>query len=1308
MKLALADIRSDDEIEDFAEALLDSLGLPKEFEWNEEDHPRHEAGSPEGGRFAPKGEGGQHPQKGKPRAQAGSLGEQLSPAEKAERAKLVAQVENAAKEWVAEKRAGGGTFGRKELAELSRHLGETQGEAIDAMINKFSDPKNYHERPMVHLCIGDEQNPDIWLLGWRESSKEIEGTPIHDHGDSEAGIYVHRGSVTEHIYAIDKSQVGKGIGSEVDFRQVERGFDHKSTATINAPYIHDIYDAEGGSNLSVTIHSYYPPLRHMRFYEVKGDKLVQTGEWDDRAKKHALLHYDRTDWTRSPFGHCQRYHGDHDQEDHGNWADGQGGPKSDSSQTKGRLTEKSREAFVGEYPEGGYESEAVQAYYAREKEWQRNVREDLSFGRLTPKEARALGYTYTGERDSQEQWKPLPEELWHVTTATDAVNATGLKTRDELKMQSGSGLGGGQSDTISFTADPKVAEGIYRGVLEAREVAAGNVSAQQLLDAAFAGNQAQKEWGTAIVRGFDKDWKQGDPYPYAIDTLLRGVHYKYEIALNPKDIPPGGTPVFPTHKDANGVQRYAGYEIPMTPEERAESTFDFYKRWATFREFEGKGPLDPLFFLTDVKALAATPPEQISIGKFRPIPGAQGFTVSALGEWRVYTGKVVEPVANERPAVKLFHLAGTDDDHDQSTHGRGGGGDDGYKTIDTTKLPDDTMLGHAGRIIDGELVGFHVTSDPEPLEKALKEGGDLTNTRVKGDTGDLGGGLYFSYAPQLWMARASGKWSFLKSLEGNQNMLLAEHLLDEVSKQRKEKYISQTEFEYAERIINQFAQTGQEAIVGLAGQPYNISFWKSDYLNKLGIKPGKQPIEIDVRARGKFAEVDASYLTPDQVTMLRGKGFDGAFVRGGMATLPQTVIWNKNAITQFGGYRNKKEFHLAYHLEGAHDQGEHGNWADGESSDRGVSKAALQKHLVDYKAERELTGPGTVPIKEILPKSKSVGYLDVPGIDKMHRLMQVEPSLETDPKQYVDARDRLFKGEPVMPVPIGVLTFTQPKINTDRAQELTKTPEQLEIPVQVVRSGSKFFLMNGHHRVIASHLAGRGEIAANVLDLNRPHEFEWFPFHLQGQHDQQTHNPHLDSAKKVEMETKFLKDRATKSEPATTKLIKEVVDRNEGKLEGLDFRVKSEESLARKIAARARANPGLEPGDVAANSISDALRYTAVLKDDQYATAVKDMLSHLESKGFKVDKIKNYWQPGDDYNGINVTLRDPEELKVELQFHTPDSFHVKEKESHPLYEKMRTAKDPTVAKQLKQQMIDIWSKVQVPAGVMTLGILATT
>ena len=1050
MKLALADIRSDDEIEDFAEALLDSLGLPKEFEWNEEDHPRHEAGSSEGGRFAPKGEGGQHPQKGKPRAQAGSLGEQLSPAEKAERAKLVAQVENAAKEWVAEKRAGGGTFGRKELAELSRHLGETQGEAIDAMISKFSDPKNYHERPMVHLCIGDEQNPDIWLLGWRENMKEIEGTPIHDHGDSEAGIYVHRGSVTEHIYAIDKSQVGKGIGSEVDFRQVERGFDHKSTATINAPYIHDIYDAEGGSNLSVTIHSYYPPLRHMRFYEVKGDKLVQTGEWDDRAKKHALLHYDRTDWTRSPFGHCQRYHGDHDQDDHGNWADGQGGSKADSSQTKGRLTEKSREAFVGEYPEGGYESEAVQAYYAREKEWQRNVREDLSFGRLTPKEARALGYTYTGERDSQEQWKPLPEELWHVTTATDAVNATGLKTRDELKMQSGSGLGGGQSDTISFTADPKVAEGIYRGVLEAREVAAGNVSAQQLLDAAFAGNQAEKEWGTAIVRGFDKDWKQGDPYPYAIDTLLRGVHYKHELFTQAKDVPPGGTPVFPTHKDASGEQRYTGYEIPMTPEERAEETFDFYKRWATFREFEGKGPLDPLFFLTDVKALAATPPEQISIGKFRPIPGAQGFTVSALGEWRVYTGKVVEPVANERPAVKLFHL------------------------------------------------------------------------------------------------------------------------------------------------------------------------------------------------------------------------------------------------------------------EGAHDQGEHGNWADGESSDRGDSKAALQRHLVDYKAERELTGPGTIPIKELLPKSNVVGYLDVPNIDKMHRLMQVTPSLKTDPKRYVDARDRLFKGEPVMPVPIGVLTFTQPKINTDRAQELTKTPEQLEIPVQVVRSGSKFFLMNGHHRVIASHLAGRGEIAANVLDLNRPHEFEWFPYHLQGQHDQQTHNPHLDSAKKVEMETKFLKDRATKSEPATTKLIKEVVDRNEGKLEGLDFRVKSEESLARKIAARARANPGLEPGDVAANSISDALRYTAVLKDDQYATAVKDMLSHLESKGFKVDKIKNYWQPGDDYNGINVTLRDPEELKVELQFHTPDSFHVKEKESHPLYEKMRTAKDPTVAKQLKQQMIDIWSKVQVPAGVMTLGILATT
>lgn len=253
-----------------------------------------------------------------PAAQGGSLGDdRLNETERKERMQLMQKVEGAAKDWVRAKRASGSEIGRKELAELSRHLGENQRESLDAIISRFDDRKTYEQRPMVHLSIGDKDMPDVWLLGWRQGEKEVEGTPIHDHGASEAGVYVYKGTVQEHIYAIDKEQIGKGIGSSVDFKSVERGFDEKSTAMINAPYIHDIYDQNDDNSLSVTVHSYFPALRQMRFYEVKGDKLVQVGEWDDRAKAHSLSEYDRTNWHGGSMN-CMGYHleGLHDQQTH--------------------------------------------------------------------------------------------------------------------------------------------------------------------------------------------------------------------------------------------------------------------------------------------------------------------------------------------------------------------------------------------------------------------------------------------------------------------------------------------------------------------------------------------------------------------------------------------------------------------------------------------------------------------------------------------------------------------------------------------------------------------------------------------------------------------------------------------------------------------------------------------------------------------------------------------------------------------------------------------------------------------------------
>lgn len=78
--------------------------------------------------------------------------------------------------------------------------------------------------------------------------------------------------------------------------------------------------------------------------------------------------------------------------------------------------------------------------------------------------------------------------------------------------------------------------------------------------------------------------------------------------------------------------------------------------------------------------------------------------------------------------------------------------------------------------------------------------------------------------------------------------------------------------------------------------------------------------------------------------------------------------------------------------------------------------------------------------------------------------------------------------------------------------------------------------------------------------------------------------------------------------------------------------------------------------------ISDALRYTVLISTEGYTTAVKNALKLLEEHGMTPAKLKNYWGEGDGYQGINDVFNAPCDLsptgkvKVEIQFHTPESF----------------------------------------------------
>lgn len=155
-----------------------------------------------------------------------------------------------------------------------------------------------------------------------------------------------------------------------------------------------------------------------------------------------------------------------------------------------------------------------------------------------------------------------------------------------------------------------------------------------------------------------------------------------------------------------------------------------------------------------------------------------------------------------------------------------------------------------------------------------------------------------------------------------------------------------------------------------------------------------------------------------------------------------------------------------------------------------AAQQALQDHLVDFKARRELEGAAAEPLSNLLRGAVSVGYLAVPGIDQLHQAMGLVPTMQTDPAAYEKARDRIFNTLPYADVNLVDLVFTQPNINVDKVREMTAAPEALKKPVQLIKQDAGYYLLNGHHRVAARARLGLTTVPATVLDVGKAYSFE--------------------------------------------------------------------------------------------------------------------------------------------------------------------------------------------------------------------------
>jgi len=164
---------------------------------------------------------------------------------------------------------------------------------------------------------------------------------------------------------------------------------------------------------------------------------------------------------------------------------------------------------------------------------------------------------------------------------------------------------------------------------------------------------------------------------------------------------------------------------------------------------------------------------------------------------------------------------------------------------------------------------------------------------------------------------------------------------------------------------------------------------------------------------------------------------------------------------------------------------------------------------------------------------------------------------------------------------------------------------------------------------------------------------------------------------------------AMKNEPEITKLLQNIATDTDTQLKGLEYRLKTPDSISRKLKS--------EPD----KKIRDALRYTYELPTEEYVDKYNKIIERLVKKGYTVSAVKNYWsQKNNPYNGLNTNLFSKGNYEFEVQYHTKESLSVKE-EIHKLYERWRILEDKSSqeAVSLRQAMLEISAQMSVPEGV---------
>lgn len=171
-------------------------------------------------------------------------------------------------------------------------------------------------------------------------------------------------------------------------------------------------------------------------------------------------------------------------------------------------------------------------------------------------------------------------------------------------------------------------------------------------------------------------------------------------------------------------------------------------------------------------------------------------------------------------------------------------------------------------------------------------------------------------------------------------------------------------------------------------------------------------------------------------------------------------------------------------------------------------------------------------------------------------------------------------------------------------------------------------------------------------------------------------------------------ERAIQKEPEITSHVKQVVKETGMSSLGLEYRIKSKDSYLEKI--RKNYDP-----DGNEYEIKDIVRYTLGSDPEHLADKTQIAIDKFEEAGYNTVRIKNTWSPDSSYNGINTFIKTPGGQTFEMQYHTQESFDLKNGELHKLYEKQRKISDEESDEylEIEDKMIELSSKLTFPKNI---------